>query len=168
MKIDIIKDDNHARDEEIYQVIVKAFKQDNEAKLVDNIKEFSDFYISYIALVDGELAGNVMISPMLLNGQRDILCLAPVSVLEKFQNTGVGSAMIKRALTEACSHHEYKFITVLGSEHYYQRFGFESYNFHKYRLPFEIEPRFFQMLDIEKNASKQLSGQLDYPSYFIL
>ncbi|MDR1782346.1 MAG: N-acetyltransferase [Bacilli bacterium] len=168
MKIEIVKDDNHEYDDEIYSLIVKAFKQDNEAKLVNNIKEFSDFYISYIAFVDGQLAGNVVISPMLLNGQRDVLCLAPVSVLEKYQNTGIGTSLIKKAISQAMTHHEYKFITVLGSEHYYQRFGFEPYNPHKYQLPFDIEDRYFQILDIEKDASKNLAGQLDYPSYFVL
>ncbi|MDR3214803.1 MAG: N-acetyltransferase [Bacilli bacterium] len=165
MKIDIIKDNNQY-DEQIAQVILKAFKQDNEVKLVKAVKENSDYYISYIALVNDIVVGHVLISPMLLNGQKTILSLAPISVLDEYQNTGIGTQLIRKALSEACRNDDYKLVTVLGSEHYYQRFGFKPYNIKKFNLPFEIENRYFHILEIEENVLNELEGNFDYPTYF--
>ena len=148
MAIQIIKDDNTQNDE-IRKVIINAFKDTSEAILVENIKKESDYYISYIAKDGDRIVGHVMISPMLLNGERNILSLAPVSVLEEYSNHGIGTRLIKSALSEACSNKDYKIITVLGSDHYYSRFGFIGYVVTRFKLPFEIENRFFQVMEIE-------------------
>lgn len=167
MEIKIIKD-NEQHNDELYEVITKAFKQDDEAYLVQTIKEVSDFYISYIALTeDDELIGHVLISPMLLNGTKNILALAPVSVLDEYQNLGVGTRLIRAAINEARNYPEYKAMTVLGSDHYYKKFDFVGYNADKYQLPFEIEePRYYQVLELEEDFLKNNQGNFDYPAYF--
>lgn len=165
MDIQIIKDDNQNNDE-IRKVIINAFKDTSEAILVENIKRESDYYISYIAKDKDRIVGHVMISPMLLNKERNILSLAPVSVLEEYSNKGIGTRLIKAALSEACENTDYKVITVLGSDHYYSRFGFESYDYTRFKLPFEIESRFFQVLEIEKDYLDKLTGTFHYPEYF--
>lgn len=165
MNIQILKDDNKQNDE-IRRVIINAFKDTSEAILVENIKKESDYYISYIAKEDDRIVGHVMISPMLLNGERNILSLAPVSVLEEYSNKGIGSRLIKAALSEASENEEYKVITVLGSDHYYSRFGFVGYDPTRFKLPFEIESRFFQVIEIEKDYLETVSGSFHYPEYF--
>lgn len=168
MDIQVVVDDNQ-RDEEIFKVIVNAFKQDDEAKLVKRIKELSDFYISYIAIDkehDNKIVGHVMVSPMLLNGEKNILALAPVSVLDEYANLGIGTLMINAVLEKAKENTNYKMISVLGSDHYYNRFGFKQYDAKRYKLPFEIENRFFQLLEIVPDSLDVLKGNLDYPTYF--
>ena len=165
MSIQIVKDNNKHNDE-IRKVIVNAFKQTSEADLVEKIKEESDFYISYIALDDNRVVGHVMISPMLLNGAKDVLSLAPVSVLEEYENRGIGTQLIKKAISEAVAEINFKLITVLGSDHYYSRFGFEGYDAKKFGLPFEVEPRFFQVMELEDGILENLEGNFDYPAYF--
>lgn len=165
MEIEIVKDTNEY-DDQIESVIKNAFRQENEAVLVNNIKKESPYYISYVALADKKVVGHVMISPMYLNGQEDVLCLAPVSVLDSFNNQGIGSQLIKSALGEAFNNKEYRLITVLGSDHYYSRFGFESFDTERFEIPFEVEPRFFQVLEIEKDCLVNLNGLFEYPEYF--
>lgn len=167
MKIKIVKD-NEKHNDELYEVITKAFKQDDEAHLVQTIKNVSDFYISYLAITDdNKVIGHVMISPMLLNGTKNILALAPVSVLDEYQNLGVGTRLIRMAIKEARKHQYYKAITVLGSDHYYKKFDFTGYDPDKFKLPFEIEePRYYQVLELEPGFLKENHGNFDYPAYF--
>ncbi|MDH6604106.1 putative N-acetyltransferase YhbS [Bacilli bacterium PM5-9] len=165
MGIKIIKDNNEYNDQ-IRKVITSAFKQDNEAILVEKIKENSDFYLSYLALDGDKVVGHVMVSPMLLNGNKDILSLAPVSVLSEYENKGIGSKLIKTAISDVKELEDYKMLTVLGSDHYYQRFGFEGYDTRKFHLPFEVEPRFFQIMWISDIDTTQIEGNFDYPTYF--
>lgn len=165
MSIEIVLDDNK-RDAQIYDVVKEAFNQDVEAKLVMDIKKESDFYISLIALDENEVVGHVMVSPMLLNGIDNVLCLAPVSVKETHQQKGIGIELIKKALHLVFETEDYDFITVLGSDHYYRKFGFKPYDDKKFNIPFDVEHRFYQVLEIEKGCLKHLSGDLTYPDYF--
>lgn len=166
MSVEIVLDDKRLYDQEIEAVVRIAFKQDNEAELVKNIKQQSEFYVSYVALDKDKVVGHVMISPMALNGEMNVLCLAPVSVLDEYANQGIGSRLIKAAISEAIKNEKYKLITVLGSDHYYSRFGFESYNVNKFKIPFDIEARFFQLLELEPDCLRELSGEFTYPNYF--
>lgn len=167
MGIDIVRDNNQY-DDQIRNVVTNAFKQENEADLIERIKNESHYYISYIALDNGKVVGHVMISPMYLNGSNDVLSLAPVSVLDSYNNQGIGSQLIKSAIGEAFNNKSYKLITVLGSDHYYSRFGFEGYDENKFNIPFEIESRFFQILEIEKGCLSELKGEFGYPDYFAI
>ena len=167
MDIKVIKD-NGEYNSQIYSTIINAFKQDSEANLVKNIKKYSDYYISYIALDDDKVVGHVMISPMLLNETANVLALAPVSVLESYSNHGIGSRLIRMAIKEAMISEDYDLLSVLGSDHYYSRFGFEQYDTRKFELPFEIEKRYFQLLEIKKGVLKKLEGKFTYPEYFIV
>jgi len=167
MEIKIVKDNNEYN-EQIRKVIISAFKQDNEAILVENIKENSEFYSSFIAIDEAKdkVVGHVMISPMLLNGQKDVLSLAPVSVLAEYENRGIGSQLIRMAIKDVVSNKEYKLLTVLGSDHYYKRFGFEGYNPKRFGLPFEVEARFFQIMPLGNEKIEDMEGNFDYPAYF--
>lgn len=165
MAIQILKDDD-TQDDEIRKVIINAFKDTSEAILVENIKRESDYYISYIAKDGDRIVGHVMISPMLINGERNVLSLAPVSVLEEYANRGIGTRLIKSVLSDACSNTDYKVITVLGSDHYYSRFGFIGFDDTRFKLPFDIEKRFFQVMEIEKGFLEKITGTFHYPEYF--
>ncbi|MEG0284371.1 MAG: N-acetyltransferase [Erysipelotrichales bacterium] len=164
----LIEKDQNTYDLEIYEVIKSAFKQDDEAILVEKIKKESSFYISYVAKVEDKVVGHIMISPMLLDSEEVVLALAPVSVLEEYSEHGIGAMLIKKALSDASQNEDYLFITVLGSDHYYNRFGFEAYDSKLFNIPFDIDERFFQVLETQKDNLDGLSGSLTYPEYFNL
>ncbi|WP_423363301.1 GNAT family N-acetyltransferase [Mycoplasma sp. P36-A1] len=169
MNIKIIKD-SEEYEGDIDKVIKETFEQDDEANLVKQIRKISNFYLSYIAIdldAKNKVVGHIMVSEMLLNNESIILSLAPVSVAKEYQNYGVGSKLIKCVIKETMKYQDkYKLLSVLGSEHYYQRFGFESFDLKKFSIPFEVEPRFFQLLELEKDCLKYLSGKFDYPEYY--
>ena len=165
----VIRKDDGSYDDQIRKVIISAFKQDYEANLVERIKNSSDYYVSFIAYdkEKDKVVGHVMISPMKLNDVDNVLALAPVSVLKEYENNGIGTRLIKTAISEISKNAKYKILSVLGSDHYYKRFGFVAYNTKKFNLPFEVEPRFFQLQTLDTSNLEDYEGDFSYFDYFL-
>ena len=112
----------------IAETILQAFEQDNEVRLVEEIRN-SDRYIpdlSLIAEVDGVIVGHILFSYIDLISEvtYKILGLAPLAVRSHFQNQGIGSALVREGLTKADAMGESMAI-VLGHPQFYTRFGFK-------------------------------------------
>lgn len=87
-------------------------------------------YIPELALVaeeDGELAGHVMLTAISLtrrdNAEMPVLLLAPLSVALARRNRGIGSALVREALSRAGGR-GYAGVFLCGNPDYYGRFGF--------------------------------------------
>jgi putative acetyltransferase len=106
----------------VYQVVSSAFGQTAEAKLVEALREAGDSVVSLVAEEDGQIVGHVLLSRM--NAPFPALALAPVSVIPTRQRSGIGSALVKRAVHIARSK-DWAAIFVLGDPKYYERFGFD-------------------------------------------
>jgi len=95
----------HVRDESpgdwkaIYQVISSTFGRLSEAELVGALREAGDGIVSLVADDDGQIIGYVLLSKM--DAPFSALALAPVSVIPPRQRSGIGSALIKRAVSKA-------------------------------------------------------------------
>ena len=119
----------HVRDESpgdrkaIYQVVSSAFGRLSEAELVGALQEAGDSIVSLVADDDGQIIGHVLLSKM--DAPFSALALAPVSVIPPRQRGGIGSALIKRAVSGA-RHGGWAAIFVLGDPNYYKRFGFDQ------------------------------------------
>jgi putative acetyltransferase len=118
----------HVRDESprdwkaVYQVVSSAFGQLAEAELVEKLREGGDSAVSLVAEEDGQIVGHVLLSRM--DAPFPALALAPVSVIPTRQRSGIGSALVKRAVNSARSK-GWDAIFVLGDPNYYERFGFD-------------------------------------------
>ncbi len=112
----------------IREVIAAAFESEDEADLVEAIRA-SEHYLpalSFVAVVDGEIAAHTMISyGDLHDGSRTrrIAVMAPVAVAPAHQRRGVGSTLIREALRRAEAAGE-PMVTVEGDPAYYGRLGF--------------------------------------------
>ena len=119
----------HVRDESpgdwkaIYQVISSTFGRLSEAELVGALREADDSIVSLVADDDGQIIGYVLLSKM--DAPFSALALAPVSVIPPRQRSGIGSALIKRAVSKARDE-GWAAIFVLGNPNYYKRFGFDQ------------------------------------------
>jgi putative acetyltransferase len=107
----------------VYQVVSSAFGQSAEAELVKELRETGDSVVSLVADEDGQIVGHVLLSKM--DAPFPALALAPVSVIPTRQRSGIGSALVKRAVNRARSE-GWAAIFVLGDPNYYERFGFDS------------------------------------------
>lgn len=155
-------------DRAISEVIRQAFGQDNEVRLVQEIRK-SDRYIpdlSLVAEVDGVIVGHILFSYIdLVNDVTyKVLSLAPVAVHPLFQKQGIGSALVQEGLMKANAMGETMAI-VLGDPLFYGRFGFEPSIRYGIESPFPVPEDFFmvKLLNSEQNT---LRGKVVYPPAF--
>lgn len=110
----------------IDEVVRAAFGRQEEVELVRRIRTLGA-YVPELALVAsdaGEIIGHIMLSYAQL-GTRRVLQLAPLAVVPKRQDEGIGSTLTRVALDMAEQRGE-PLVLVLGHPEYYPKFGFES------------------------------------------
>ena len=105
----------------VNQVVSSAFGQSAEADLVEKLREAGESVVSLVAEEDDQIVGHVLLSKM--DAPFLALALAPLSVIPMRQRSGIGSALVKRAVNRACNE-GWAAIFVLGDPNYYERFGF--------------------------------------------
>jgi len=111
----------------IRAVNTAAFDRPQEADLVDALRCNCADLLSLVALVENDLVGHVLFSPVIVAGEggsQSGMGLGPLAVHLDYQNQGIGSRLVRRGLRllerGGCS-----YVVVLGHPGYYPRFGFE-------------------------------------------
>ena len=154
-----------------YSAIAKvnnlAFKQENEAKLVEKIRK-SDRYIPELSLVaelDNKIVGHIMFSYIDLVDKKTtkVLALAPVAVLPEYQNQGIGSLSIETGL-EIAGKRQAPMVIVLGDPSFYIRFGFKPASDYGIQSPFDVSDEYFMVKFLTKYSD--LQGKIVYPAAF--
>ncbi|WP_134680697.1 GNAT family N-acetyltransferase [Paracoccus ravus] len=102
----------------ISALLRRAFDGEDEARLVENLRDHDDLALSLVADVAGTIIGHVAMSP--LGAEGPAFALAPVAVHPALQGRGIGGALVRAAIATAPEHS----IVVLGDPAYYRRFGF--------------------------------------------
>jgi putative acetyltransferase len=155
--------DHHA----IRHVNRLAFGQDEEARLVDALRDGGYVRASLVAEKDGQVVGHILFSDLPLvtkAGTVPALALAPLAVLPEHQNQGIGSALVRRGL-EVCKEQGHRIVVVLGHPHFYQRFGFSS------KLAAHLESPYsgresFVAVELLPGALVGVTGRVQYPPPF--
>jgi putative acetyltransferase len=146
----------------IRAVHLAASQSSAEADLVARLREDGDSEISLVAEQAGELVGHVMLSRMSVTaGSRAFraLGLGPVGVLPGAQGSGVGSALIRSALSIAATLGE-ELVFVLGEPEYYSRFGFSAEAAAPFASPYAGP--FFMAVPLSPSGSQPVAGKADY------
>lgn len=154
----------------ISETIVQAFGQDNEVRLVEEIRK-GDRYIPNLSLVsevDGVIVGHILFSYIdLVNDDvtYKVLGLAPLALRSQFQNQGIGSALVREGLIKADAMGESMAI-VLGHPHFYNRFGFKPSIQYGIESPFPVPEEFFTIKTLNTYQNIQ-RGKVVYPLAFL-
>lgn len=112
------------------KVVEKGYGCD-EHFLAHQLRLSSDFVpeLDFIAEIDGEIVGNIMYTIATLklsNGtELEVLNFGPLSVAPKFQNKGIGSALVRHSLEQAKAL-GFDAVVIFGHPNYYPRFGFKE------------------------------------------
>ena len=117
-----------------------------------------------IALVEELVVGYNALTKAQI-GSSPGLALGPLGVRKEYQNTGIGSALVKESITRA-EKAGFFWIAVLGGN-YYSRFGFESgkqYGITVSENAFDNEH--LQILFLNKSVKGRISGRLVYCDAF--
>lgn len=147
----------------IYDVNRLAFGRDDEARLVDALRDGGYVRLSLVAEEDGEVVGHVLFSEVSADGVSKSLALAPVAVAPERQGGGVGSALIRAGIkTRADEGHDAIFL--LGEPGYYSRFDFSAEKAKAFDIPYPKE--YFMALELADGSLEGASGRIEYPPPF--
>ncbi|MBW4612878.1 MAG: N-acetyltransferase [Desmonostoc vinosum HA7617-LM4] len=152
----------------ITEVKVLAFGQENEARLVEEIRR-SDRYIpelSLVAEVENIVVGYILFSYIDLVDTEtlQVLGLAPVAVRPEFQRKGIGSALVEAGLKIADTKKE-AIVIVLGHPQFYNRFGFQPSVNYQITSPFPVPEDVFMVKPL-KSYQQKYRGKVVYPPAF--
>ena len=93
------------------------------------------------------------------------LALGPLGVRKEYQNTGIGSALVKESIKRA-EKSGFLWIALLGGN-YYSRFGFESGKHYGITVSEnEFDNEHLQILFLDKSIKDRVSGRLVYCDAF--
>ena len=144
-----------------------AFGRDDEARLVDALRQGDYVRLSLVAEVAGQVVGHILFTdlPILTaNGPLSALALAPVAVAPECQRQGIGSGLVRKGL-EICKDQGHRIVVVVGHPDFYPRFGFST------QLAANLKSAFsgrdsFMAAELQADALSGVFGRLQYPQPF--
>ena len=148
----------------IREVNKRAFGQEQEASVVDKLRENCNSILSLVALAGNEVVGHILFSPTVIEGKNGRLVgsgLAPLAVLPEYQRRGIGSELVQTGVARiregGCP-----YIIVLGHPEYYARFGFEPASRFGISSEWQVPDEAFMILMLNRRAMKGISGVAKY------
>lgn len=151
-----------------------AFGQDQEANLVDALRDNGASLLSLVATLDGQIVGHIMYSPITVGDETGSsvtgssatgAALAPMSVLPEHQHHGIGSKLVE-AGTRHLRNAGLPFIIVLGHPTYYPRFGFQPAANFGITCEWPVPSEAFMVLVLDEEKMRGISGLAKYRHEF--
>jgi putative acetyltransferase len=150
----------------VRQVNRLAFGQDDEARLVDALRDGGHVRLSLVAERDGQVVGHVLFSDLPIvaeGGTVPALALAPLAVLPRFQRQGAGSRLVRNSL-DLCREQGHRIVVVLGHPEFYRRFGFSPDLARPLRSSFSGEA--WMATELVPGALDGVAGRVEYAPPF--
>ena len=163
---DIIIRQETADDASAINVVnISAFEGEAEAKLVTALRQSRHFIpeLSLVADIDKRVVGHILLSRVHLqysDNEAAVLALAPMAVVPSQSHRGIGSALVRAAITKATSMGE-RAIIVVGHPSFYARFDFADVGKWKMRHSLPVPTEAVQALTL-LNAGLKDGGVINY------
>src|SRR3954454_17584535 len=155
--------DDHSAIREVNRL---AFGGDDEARLVDALRDGGYARVSLLAEDEGRVVGHLLLSALTIatpRGDVGALALAPMAVLSSHQRKGIGSSLVVEGL-RACREAGHRIVIVLGHPEFYPRFGFSA------ELAGSLRSRYsgpaFMAVELVPDALQGIEGEVRYPPPF--
>jgi putative acetyltransferase len=139
----------------------QAFGGRQESLLVEALRAEGSAILALVAEDDDGILGHVMFSRM--EAPFRALGLGPVGVRPARQRAGIGTALIRRAITDAAGE-GWDAIFVVGDPAYYRRFGFDPQAASGFESPYAGP--YLMMLPLGTPASSVRTGKIEYAPAF--
>lgn len=152
----------------IDQINRLAFERENEAQLVNRLREENAIVLSLVAICDGRIVGHILFSPVTITDnefQWQAIGLGPMAVLPEFQKHGIGSALIRAGLDELRKL-GHDIVVVLGHPEYYPRFGFKPSKSFGIKWEIDVPEDVFMVAELNIGTLNGRTGIVRYHSAF--
>jgi putative acetyltransferase len=158
--------------DQIHELHRAAFRDAGEAELVDAVRAGAGFIpdLSLVAVAaDESVLGHILVSIVGFDTdvegspRQNVLALAPLAVLPPYWGRGIGSALMRAALSVADERDE-PFMAVLGPPSFYGRFGFEPAALSDIRSPYDGAGDAYQVRAL--GDAELAPGTVVYPPMF--
>jgi putative acetyltransferase len=162
-----IRPQEYADNDSVCSVLVRVYRGDDEARLIERLQEAEADIISLVALVEGKIVGLALFSPMSFDPDAgpDALGLAPLAVLPKYQRQGIGSKLVRRGLDQALSMN-YALAFVLGNPAFFHRFGFVTAAKYNYFCEYKVPDENFMVNFLRPKPTALFPASVSYSSAF--
>lgn len=157
---------------EVFDANHIAFGQDNEAKLVDALRNNETAFVPELSIVATDnniIVGHILFTKIKIKDDKgnlnESLGLAPMAVRPELQKSGIGGQLIRKGF-EVAKELGFKSVIVLGHEHYYAKFGFQPADKWKIKAPFDVPSNVFMAIELVSDGLKNISGTVVYPKEF--
>jgi putative acetyltransferase len=150
----------------IFRVNHLAFGRDDEARLVEALRDGGFVRLSLVAETAGQIVGHILFSALMIEGRDGTipaLALAPLAVAPDFQRRGTGSALVCGGL-DLCREQNHRIVMVVGDPPFYSRFGFTFPPPRRLCSPYAGES--FLVLELEPGALRSVTRAVHYPPPF--
>lgn len=144
-----------------------AFDSPAKARLVDDLREQAQPFISLVAEHSGTIIGHIAFSPVVLTWHPElkITGLAPMAVAPEHQHQGIGSGLVYAGLNE-CRKPGFGGMVVLGHSEYYPRFGFRPAADFGIDCEFDVPREAFMLMELKPGYLRDASGTIHYHEAF--
>lgn len=119
----------------IHAVVAAAFRQPDEADLVDALRADGDALVELVAVEGDVVVGHILFSPLATDTGARFAALAPLAVAPDRQKDGLGT-MLMQVGHELCRAAGVQAVIVLGDPAYYQRVGYSAEAARSIKAPF--------------------------------
>ncbi|MEY4921598.1 MAG: hypothetical protein RLY17_315 [Pseudomonadota bacterium] len=145
----------------------KAFKQDAEAELVQQLREDGLLTLGIVATDDeGGIVGYAAFSPVDVGGEdRQWVALAPLAVDESLRRQGLAEKLVYEGL-DTLNEFGYAAVVLLGDPVYYRRFGFVPAVRHQLTCRWSGTEDVFQVYALAEDALTGADGEVVFSTPF--
>jgi predicted N-acetyltransferase YhbS len=122
--------------------------------------------LSFVARAQRRVVGSVQLWNVSAGPRRPALLLGPLAVACDCRNRGIGTALVRRALSEA-REREHRVVLLVGDAAYYSRFGFASEKTQALWLPGPYERHRLLAVELAAGALDGAQGLVHATGRFI-
>lgn len=168
----LIRQENKKDYDQIFEIVAAAFGQENEAKLVNALRNNAEDFVpqlSLVATLNEKIVGHILFTRIKIieenETETESLALAPLAVIPAHQRKGIGKLLINHGIDKA-RELQFKSVIVLGHAKYYPKFGFEAAEKWNIISPYNVPSNVFMAFELVNDGLKNVSGLVRYPKEF--